>query len=109
MKKILSLIYKILLVVWLLGIFMFGAWFVNDNPQQMQLALFGFKLPETSTAAYIMITLIAGTCMGSIFTFTVMQKRLFAKQRQLKKVRKEADKLKAINTLPDAASVAVTS
>ena len=108
MKKLISLVYTLLLIVWLLGIAVFGAWFVNDNAQHMQVALMGFKLPEASTAAYIMITFILGMFIGSTFAFAMMQKRLFAKKRQLKKARKEADKLKQVNALPDSSVVAVS-
>lgn len=88
-------IKRIILLCWFLVLVFFGAWIVSDNPSEITLTLMGIVSPKSSLGVYICVAVFFGVILGFITSYLVTQGRLFSKNRELSRARKEVQQLRA--------------
>lgn len=80
---------RFLIIVWLLAVLIFGAWFLEENTTEVQLSLLGFALPSVSLGLLVSVTLLGGLLLGLLVSFISLEPRLLMCKRELKKAKKE--------------------
>lgn len=74
---------------WLLGLFVFssmlvGFWVYTENPQELQLMLFGFSMGVRSLGFWIILAFISGIALG-LFCNVILTSWMGFQIRKLKK------------------------
>lgn len=85
---------RVLVVLWLLAVLVFGAWFLQENTAEAQLSLFGFLMPVVSLGLIVSLALLSGLLLGLLVSFISFEPRLLICKRELKKVKKELASLR---------------
>lgn len=93
-KKLLGWIRWLFILAWLLLVITISAWIAFENMTPVRLNLFGFQLPEATMGLYLSWTFVAGVTLGWFGTWLLARIKLFSRQRELGKVKKEVDKLR---------------
>ena len=87
-------IKRIVIVLWILSLFLIGGWFASENQQEVTVVLFGYSLWELSIGTYLIAMLFIGLLLGFVTSFIFTQGAIFKKKRELKKAKKEVQKLR---------------
>jgi len=93
-KKLFKWIRWLFILVWLLFLVTLSWWITFENSTPAQLNLFGINLPESTLGVYLCWTLVAGVLLGWAGTWLLSRVKLFARQRELRKMRKEMARLR---------------
>ncbi len=89
-KKILKFMHKVLLFAWVLIMMLFGVSLALDNPMVIKPVIFGLHLPEYGLGLYLCIVLFVGVLLGGVTNYILTQKKLFSKNGEIRKIKKEA-------------------
>ena len=89
-------IKRLLIFCWLLFICILGAWLATQNEQPLSISLFIVQLPELTAGLYMCFIFTAGVLLGFLTSYISTQGRLLARNRALKKAKKEVSSLKQV-------------
>lgn len=93
-KKLLRWIRWIFILAWLVFVITVSAWIAFENSAPVSINLFGIHLPEATIGLYLCWTFVAGVSLGWFGTWLLARIKLFFRQRELGKVKKEVAKLR---------------
>ncbi|WP_185231181.1 LapA family protein [Teredinibacter franksiae] len=99
LAKLARLIRNLFVVIWLVVVLTIGGWVAFYNSEYVSINLFGFNLPEFSIGFYLCITFATGVVIGWFGTWLLARAKLFSRQRELGKARKEMEKLRTAQML----------
>ena len=93
LKATFRFIKNLIFICWLIGVFILGAWIASENTVPMSLNIFGIRLPEWDSGAYMSLIFIFGGMIGYFTHLILVQGRQFAHRRELSRAKKEVRKL----------------
>jgi len=93
-RKVYGWLKMLFIITWLLLVLVLTAWIAYENQQKFNLTLLGFELPELTFGIYLSITFVTGAFIGWFGTWIVSRIKLFSGKRELKKTKKEIEKLR---------------
>lgn len=93
-KKLFKWIRWLLIFAWLVFLIVLSFWIAFENSEPAQLHLFGIGLPESTLGTYLCWTFVAGILLGWFGAWLISRIKLFARQRELGKARREVAKLR---------------
>ncbi len=97
LKKLLRFVRSFFVIAWFLLVLVVSGWigFYNNDP--LSLNILGITLPEFTTGIYLGATFATGAIFGWFGTWLIARIKLFSRKRELKKTKKEVEKLRIAN------------
>ncbi|SMF36784.1 Uncharacterized membrane protein YciS, DUF1049 family [Alteromonadaceae bacterium Bs31] len=92
--KLFRFIRFIFVVAWFILVVVISMWIAYANSDPLSLNLLGFQLPELTTGTYLGATFAIGATFGWFGTWLIARIKLFSRKRELKKTKKEVEKLR---------------
>lgn len=92
--RLYRLLRRLFIVVWLIAVCTIAIWIAWANSDYITVNLFAVQLPRLTIGFYLCATFAVGVLLGWFGTWILANSKLFARKRELSKVKKEVDKLR---------------